>query len=433
MDTLKRQVKEYARELGFDLVGIASPESFADHEAITLERLRQGLMDGLPWYTEARVRRGCNPQELLPGAKSIIAVGMSYYVPSPPDPSPTGGRGVAEGRGEGEGWPKAKVREGKVARYAWGDDYHKVMKERLKALVEGLSQRLGRPIRARWYVDDGPMLDRAVAQRAGIGWFGKNTNILTGGGSWIFLGQVITDLELEPDPPLKKTCGNCVRCIDACPTEAIVAPYVIDNARCISHLTIENRGPIPRHLRPLMYDWVFGCDICQDVCPVNIKAAYSQEQAFKKWRFATLDLVALLEMTEEEFRERFRDSPIKRAKRVGLQRNACVALGNLFYSGDQAGLLDNLGFKKTSADAQGEKAAVPALARVLRDGEPLVRSHAAWALGRIGVADAVLALERALAQEEDPQVVEEIELALSEAEGAALAEARSVGENCTAP
>ena len=386
MDSLKRQVKEYARELGFDLVGVASAESFADDEAITLERVRAGLMDGLPWYTESRVRRGCEPQELLPGARSIIAVGISYYVPSPLDPSPAGGRGVAEGRGEG-------TRDGKVARYSWGDDYHKVMKERLKALVEGLPQRLGRPIRARWYVDDGPMLDRAVSQRAGIGWFGKNTNILTPShGSWIFLGQVITDLELEPDPPLKKTCGNCVKCIDACPTGAIVAPYVIDNALCISYLTIENRGPIPRHLRPLMYDWVFGCDICQDVCPVNIKAAYSREQAFKKQRFTALDLVALLEMTEEEFREQFHNSPIKRAKRVGLQRNACVALGNT-----------------------GDPANVHALVGALQGREPLVRGHAAWALGRLAGSEATQALESALAQEEDPQVVEEIEAALAEA------------------
>ena len=206
MDTLKRQVKEYARELGFDLVGITSAGSFADHEAITLERMRDGLMDGLPWYTESRVRRGCNPQEILPGASSIVTVGMSYYLP--------------EGGDKG-----AAGLDGKVARYSWGDDYHKVMKERLKALVDGLAQRLGRSIQARWYVDDGPMLDRAVAQRGGIGWFGKNTNILTPShGSWVFLGQVITDLELEPDPPLKKTCGNCVRCIDSCPTGAIVAP-----------------------------------------------------------------------------------------------------------------------------------------------------------------------------------------------------------------
>ena len=385
MNTLKSRVKEYARELGFDLVGIASAESFADHESIALERLRAGLMDGLPWYTESRVHRGCNPEEILPGARSIIAVGMSYYVPDEEDEGPTGREHLQGSPGDG---PK----DGKVARYSWGDDYHVVIKERLKALVEGLSQRLDRPINARWYVDDGPMLDRAVAQRAGIGWFGKNTNILTRShGSWVFLGQVITDLEMEPDPPLKKTCGSCVSCIDACPTGAIVAPYVIDNARCISHLTIENRGPIPRRLRPLMLDWVFGCDICQDVCPVNRKAAYSAEKAFKVRRFTSLDLVALLEMTEEEFRERFRNSPIKRAKRVGLQRNACVALGNT-----------------------GDPTAIPALSSALRDGEPLVRGHAAWALGKLGGPEATRSLELALSREDDREVLVEIETALAE-------------------
>ena len=372
VDELKRKVKELARELGFDLVGIASADPFADHESVTLQRLKQGLMDGLPWYTESRVRRGCNPQELLPGARSIITVGMSYYVPEE----------------DKEGSSKS---EGKVARYSWGDDYHAVMKGRLKALVEELSSRLDSTVRAKWYVDDGPMLDRAVAQRGGIGWFGKNTNILSSShGSWIFLGQVITDLELEPEPPSKKTCGNCVRCIDACPTDAIVAPYVIDNTRCISYLTIENRGPIPRELRPLMYDWVFGCDICQDVCPVNIKAAYTEEQAFKKRRFSSLDLVKLLELTEEEFREQFRNSPVKRAKRIGLQRNACVALGNA-----------------------GDPAAVPALTTALLQGESLVRSHAAWALGQIASPEAISALQGALNQERDPQVVEEIHAALT--------------------
>lgn len=374
MDALKRQVMEYAEELGFDLVGVASAENFTGDEAIALDRVRAGLMDGLPWYTSARVQRGCSPQELMPGARSIITVGLSYYA-------------LDEDGVERVGM------DGKVARYAWGDDYHNVMKSRLEALVDGISGYIGRPIAARWYVDDGPMLDRAVAQRGGIGWFGKNTNILTPShGSWVFLGQVITDLDLDPDPPLKKTCGECVRCIDACPTGAIVAPYVIDNALCISYLTIENRGPIPIHLRPLMYDWVFGCDICQDVCPVNVKAAYTKEQAFQKRRFSSLDLVAILEMTEDEFRERFRHSSVKRAKRVGLQRNACVALGNM-----------------------GDPASVPALARALVVGEDLVRSHAAWALGIIGGTEATLALESALAHEGNLQVTEEIEAALASA------------------
>jgi epoxyqueuosine reductase len=274
-----------------------------------------------------------------------------------------------------------------VARYAWGDDYHKVMKKRLKLYVRGLSERLDRDIQARWYVDDGPMLDRAAAQRAGVGWFGKNTNILNPTyGSWLLLGQVITDLDLVPDVPLKKNCGECVRCIDDCPTGAIVAPYVIDNRKCISFLTIELRGPIPRDLRPLMGDWVFGCDICQDVCPVNWKAAPALEPAFRKRHdFDAPTLLPLLELDDEGFRERFRGSPVKRAKRVGLQRNVCVALGNI-----------------------GDPVAVPALARVLESDEPLLREHAGWALGKIGTPEARAALLTALLVEDDFEVKKEL-------------------------
>ena len=188
-----------------------------------------------------------------------------------------------------------------------------------------------------------------------------------------------------------KTCGNCVRCIDACPTGAIVAPYVIDNARCISYLTIENRGPIPRELRPQMLNWVFGCDICQDVCPVNRKAQPAIEPAFQRKELGLLDLVELLELSEVEFRRRFQGSPILRAKRVGLQRNACVALGN-----------------------RQDPAAVPALGRALATGEPLVRGHAAWALGHIGGTQARFALKQAASGETAPGVLAEIAAALEE-------------------
>ena len=259
MTDLKDTILSLARECGFDLVGVTSAEDFDADRAAALERIRDGRMDGLPWYTESRVMRGTSPTDLLPGARSIVCLGLSYCLESD---APTENL-------EGEG----RAAAGRVARYAWVRDYHRVMKRRMRELVRALERELGATISARWYVDDGPMLDRAAANRAGIGWFGKNTNILTPGfGSWVFLGQIITDLELESDAPLKKSCGSCVRCIDDCPTGAIVAPYVIDNARCISYLTIENRGPIPRELRTLMGDWVFGCDICQDVCPVNRKA-----------------------------------------------------------------------------------------------------------------------------------------------------------------
>ena len=382
----KATVTRFALELGFDLVRIASAQEFAEDRAVTLERLQAGLMDGLPWYNKARVLRGTNPQELLPGARSIICLGLSYNF-------------------DEKSSQIAPSASGKVARYAWVQDYHKVMKRRMKEYVDGLTQRLGAPVAARWYVDDGPMLDRAAAQRSGLGWFGKNTNILTNShGSWVFLGQVITDIDLDPDPPLKKTCGECVRCIDACPTGAIVAPYVIDNTRCISYLTIENRGPIPREMRPQMLDWVFGCDICQDVCPVNRKASiagsilWSNKQPLPEplknrptgespgpGQTERLDLVELLHLSEEEFRSRFRRSPILRAKRVGLQRNACVALGN-----------------------RKEVAAVPALTVALFHGEPLVRGHAAWALGQIGTEEAREALEQAEPAESDANVLEEI-------------------------
>ena len=275
----KEAVQDLARELGFDRVGVTSAEPFEEAEAVALERVRAGLMDGLPWYHEARVRRGASPSDILPGARSVISVAMSYYADDEPppahDPAP----------------------RGNVARYARGRDYHGVMQRRLKQLVASLSERIGRPVQSRVYVDTGPMQDRAVAERAGVGWFGKNTNVLTSShGSWVFLGQIVTDLALEPDAPVKKTCGRCTICIDDCPTGALIAPYVLDNAKCISFLTIELRGPIPRHLRPLVGDWVFGCDICQDVCPVNRKAQPTREPAFRTGEhgFAAMDLLPLL-------------------------------------------------------------------------------------------------------------------------------------------
>ena len=379
METPERTIKEYGRDLGFDIVGIASAEPFLRDERAAIQRIREGLMDGLPWYTEERVRRATHPEVLLPGARSIISLAMNYLTGDP------------ETAGPGP--------HGKMARYAWGDDYHNVMKKRLKEFAGGLAERVDRPVRTRIFVDDGPMNDRAAAERAGVGWFGKNTNILSPShGSWILLGQVITDLELAPDAPLAKTCGDCVRCIDACPTGAIVAPYVIDNTRCISFLTIELRGAIPRELRPLVGDWVFGCDICQDVCPVNRKAEMGLEPAFRQRHdFAAPALIPLLELDDEGFRDRFRGSPVKRAKRVGLQRNVCVALGNI-----------------------GDHVAVPALTNALKATDALVRLHAAWALGRLGSHEATEALKSALASEADVSVREEIEMSLAEMTGAAV-------------
>ena len=369
----EQKIKALALSIGFDRVGIADAAPFVRDEAAATKRVRDGLMDGLAWYTEERVRRMNRPKTLLDGARSIISLAMSYKTTEPPNIS-----GALRGR---------------VARYAWGRDYHSLIKARVRRFVRELPDVVGEPVRARHFVDDGPMNDRAAAERAGVGWFGKNTNILTPTlGSWAFLAEVVTNLDLRPDAPLKKTCGECARCIPACPTDAIVAPYVIDNRRCISFLTIELRGAIPRELRALVGDWVFGCDLCQEVCPVNRKAAVSREAEFGKRRdFDAPALIPLLSLDEDGFRRRFEGSPIRRAKLSGLQRNVCVALGNI-----------------------GDRAAVPALSAALVSDDPIVRAHAAWALGRIGGETAKTALKSALAAERDPSARDEISEALSE-------------------
>lgn len=374
MQDLKSHITDYAIQCGFDLVRITGADEFAEDREAALARIQAGQMDGLPWFTESRVERGSDPRKLLPGARSIICLGLSYLAPKDPGSQPG---------------------KGKVARYALVKDYHRTMKRRMKSFVRGLEESLATPVAARWHVDDGPMLDRAAAARAGLGWFGKSTNILTQShGSWVLLGQVVTDLELEPDPPLKKTCGACVRCIDDCPTGAIVAPFVVDNARCISYQTIENRGVIPLEMRPLIGDWVFGCDICQDVCPVNRKGALPLlpiPSAEAVGPSGQLDLAEILGMSEEEFRNRFRGTSIMRAKYAGLQKNVCVALGN-----------------------KRDEAGAPALVFALETGEPLVRGHAAWALGQIATPEAIKALERSSASEPDPYVKEEADAALLE-------------------
>ncbi len=367
---MRQRVDRLAREVGFDLVAVADAGEFTADRNEALKRIDGGLMDGLPWFTKDRVRRGTDPEALLPGARSIICLGMNYYNVDQDDAITQPG--------------------GKVARYARGRDYHRVMKRRMRRLVLQLTVELGDEFAARWYVDDGPMLDRAAAARAGLGWFGKNGNILTPTlGSWVLLGQIITDLPLVPDQPLVKTCGQCSRCIPSCPTDAIVAPYVVDNRRCISFLTIEHDGVIPIELRSAMGNLVFGCDICQEICPVNRKALATEDANFGRRDLSSLDLIELLEMTEQEFRQRFAGTPIMRAGWLGMRRNACIALGN-----------------------SGDRAAAPALRSALHDPAAMVRQHAAWALGMVGGEAAREALNAAMATEADLRARDEIQLAL---------------------
>ena len=394
-------IKEHAYELGFDSAHITGAAAFPEAERAIKQRIAEGLMDGLPWFTADRADVSCHPDALLPQARSIIALAQCYLSEQPAGDQPGGPRG-------------------RISRYAWGDDYHDSIKSRLRQFATWLREyaRAEVPeLETRLFVDTGRMVDRAVAQRAGLGWFGKNTNILTKGwGSWVFLAEIVTNLPLDEDafdPPLRTSCGTCEICLHACPTGALPAPYVLDNRRCISYLTIELRGSIPLELRPLMGNLIFGCDICQQVCPVNLVAERrlglrpdaspgKQPVTFRPRREfsprpglgGNPELIPLLKLTEEEFRERFRGSPVKRTKRRGLLRNVCVALGN---SGDQA--------------------AVPALCEALHHEESLVRGHAAWALGQLGGPQARASLEATLAHEADENVLQEIRCALQTGRG----------------
>jgi epoxyqueuosine reductase len=422
-----QQIKEHAYALGFDTVRITTAEEFPEAERIIKDRIARGLMDGLPWFTAERADVSCHPDALLPGAQSIIALGMVYLTEQPEEEVINGSEKLENGAGDPSAGPL-----GRIARYAWGDDYHDIIKPKLQQFAAWLREyarsEIGEEAETRLFVDTGRMVDRSVAQRAGLGWYGKNTNILTRGwGSWLFLAEIVTNLALEADEPLKANCGSCEICLHACPTRALPNPYELDNTRCISFLTIELRGNIPLELRPLMGNLIFGCDICQEVCPVNKiaekrlglrsrdggqliattsitrhKAAGRMEhmeqavfQGHEEFQArpgtgSSPELIPLLSLSEEQFRERFRRSPIKRAKRRGLLRNVCVALGN-----------------------SGDRRAIPALIGALHDQEPLIRGHAAWALGRLGGKEAHDALCSALETEEDNEVQKEIRYALT--------------------
>ena len=366
--SLSKKIRSKARELGFDLVGFtpADPLEGAHFYARWVALGFAGEMD----YLKRNLDKRADPAKMVPGARSVICLGMNYYQETPPSTHPL---------------------NGKIACYARGDDYHDLIKQRLFSLWDWIRETAGEATRGRVYVDTAPVLERELAQRAGLGWWGKNTCLIDRKkGSFFFLAEIIVDLKLDYDEPAVDHCGTCTRCLEACPTDAFPEPYVLDSTRCISYLTIELKGPIPIPLRPGMGQWIFGCDICQDVCPWNNRAEKATEKAFQtRPELEQPSLIRLLEMDQQAFNEQFRRNPAKRPKRAGLLRNAAVALGN-----------------------SGDEAAVPALTQALEDPEPLVRGHTAWALGKIGGKDARTALLKAMEREGDAAVIEEIQQAL---------------------
>lgn len=376
MASLTNDIKALAHAHGFHLARVTTAEPFDGLEATLNARIAAGNLGGLDWYTPERAVIASAPQRLVPWARSLLSLGVSYYADAP----------AVQDDG---------ILRGRIARYAWGGDYHDLLKTMMRSLVMDIERLAGRALMARGLVDTARIVDRAVAQRAGVGWYGKNTCIIAGRdtGSYLFLAEMPLDLDLEPDAPLRKSCGACHACLSACPTHALPAAYVLDTPRCISYLTIEHRGSIPTDLRADMGNWVFGCDVCQDVCPPNRHVLPLAPPALRPQSVddAFPALIPLLTVTMEDYRARFRGRAVKRAKREGLARNAAIALGNC-----------------------GDRAAVPALADALRSHDAaLVRAHAAWALGRLGGQPARTALDAARVVELDIAARDEICVALA--------------------
>ncbi len=375
--TLTQAVKAEAQRLGFQLVGVTTPDP-PPHLSVFEDWLKSDLHGEMVYLEKdpARQRRA-DPRLVLPDCRSILVLGVRYPPPQVAQPA-------------GVGSPS-----GKVASYAWGEDYHDVLPERLKSLVSFIEDHVGHPIPNRWYTDTGPILERDLAQRAGLGWIGKNTCLINPKlGSYFLLAEILLGIDLEVDAPfVPDHCGTCRRCLDACPTGCILENRTLDARRCISYLTIELKGAIPVGLRPKMGEWIFGCDICQQVCPWNQRfASEDGDQAFSpRSGLPHPNLIQEMGLPPQEFNRKFKGSPVKRSKRRGYLRNVAVGLGN-----------------------RGDQEAVPALVEALvNDPESLVRRHAAWALGEIGGDAAREGLRASLQREEDTEVLGEIRAAIT--------------------
>ena len=371
---LTQSIKQQANRLGFSLVGVSTsdPLPHADVFETWLELGRHGEMAYLS-SSRSRLCRA-HPTRILPECRSVLVLGLRY-------PSPT-----ASGIGESQ----SLALHGKIAAYAWGKDYHDVLPERLRKLVAFIESQVAHPVPNHWYTDTGPLLERELAQRAGLGWIGKNTCLINPeAGSYFLLAEILLGIELEPDQSFTHDhCGKCTRCLTACPTDCILPDRTLDSRRCISYLTIELKGMLPRELRPLMGTSVFGCDICQQVCPWNRFATTEVDPVFGQPLLP--DLLDELALSTRDFNRKYQHSPLMRTKRRGYLRNVVVALGNL-----------------------RSPKAVPALTQaIMTDHEPIVRAHAAWALGSIGNPEARIALEKAAGTENDMMVKLEIQIAL---------------------
>lgn len=349
---MKEAIRLRARELGFDdcRITTAEPPQSGAHFQSWLAAGKHGEMA----YLQRNDFKRVDPQQVLPGAKSIIVLAATYAEPESQSGSECAAPGIPKSNG-------SSVR-GVIARYARYRDYHDILGERLKILSGYVEEMGGNGTRALWYVDMGPLLERDLAQRAGLGFVGKHTNLISRKlGNWFFIAEIITTLELEPDNAEKNRCGTCAKCLAACPTEAIRAPFELDARRCISYLTIELKGSIPVELRPAIGNRIYGCDDCLAVCPWNRFAQAGQ--LMRNHALPDLSqpsLLELLELDDPEFKRRFAGTPLLRAKRRGLHRNVCVALGNV-----------------------GDETALPALEKAAGSEEPLIAEHARWAIERI--------------------------------------------------